>query len=240
MLTVVLIAAVWTAPSQWLYGLGLRERLRAGEKIGITPTPPAPGAILAGRVLGFNYMQPPLWFELLTRAVAASVALAPAILLSLHLRRRISHGRRAAPPRAAGSPILRAAAALIAAGAAFSTLEHLSGGTLWRVCLGIGEAIGGQVIRLGGFGLSSSDGPFVGGGVADHIGNLLVRHGPYATLVAAAIAAAHFADWALWRGDLNHAPGGRLCPTCGYDLRGLSAGAICPECGQSLPPTDQR
>lgn len=239
MLTVVLIAALWTVPSQWLYWLGLRELLRVGEKIGVTPTPPAAAAKLAGQVLGFNYAQPPLWFEFLTRAIAASAALAPAIVLSLHLHRRIRHGRRVVPPRAAGSPILRAAASLIAAGAAFSTLEHVSGGTLWRVFLGLGEAIGGQVIRLGGFGMSSG-GPFVGGGAADVIGNLLVRHGPYATLIATAIAAAHLVDWALWRGDLRLALGRRLCPRCGYDLRGLSAAATCPECGQSLSPVDPR
>lgn len=235
MLTVVLIAAAWLVPSQWLYWLGLRELFRLGELIGITSTPPGAGARLAGQILGFNYAQPPLWYELLTRATAAATAFGPAIVISLWLHRRLGLGRPSVAPRAPFAPIVRAATSLAAAGAAFSILEHLSGGTLWRIFLGIGEAIGGQVVRLGGFEITTGGGPFIGGTTADMIGNLLVRQGPYATLLATAFAAAHAVDWALWRSDVRRVRGQHLCPHCGYDLRGLTTATTCPECGKVLP-----
>lgn len=237
MLTVVLIAAAWTVPSQWVYWLGLRELLRLGEVAGITLRPPAPGARLAGQVLGFNYAQPPFWYEFLTRTVASAAALSPAILASVWLHRRIRLARKTIPPSVPIAPIARATVSVAAAGMAFAAAEHLSGATLWRLFLGIGEAVGGQVIRLGGFGLTSGGGPFVGGGAADAIGNLLVRHGPFATLTGIAFAAAHLIDWLLWRGDVRRMRAHRLCPHCSYDLSGLASAAKCPECGK--PSTER-
>ncbi len=211
----------------------LRELYRLGETIGLTKVHPAPGSRLAGQIMGFNYSQPPEWYEFFARSLAAAAALAPFLLPGLWSHRNIA-SRWSELPDISRWSLLRGPLAAIVAGVVFAAIDINLGYWLWSRFLALGEACGGTVPRISGQVAFGPRGPFSGSTLADSFGNLAVRHGPHIVCTLAATGAAVIVHTLLWHRDLRRAAAG-ACPRCGYDLRATAAGSRCPECGADVP-----
>lgn len=211
----------------------LRELYRLGELIGFTKVHPAPGSRLAGQIMGFNFSQPPEWYELIARSLAAAAALSPFLLPGLWSHRMITSRWRELPGVSRRS-LLRGPLAALAAGIVFAALDINLGYWCWSRFLALGELLGGTVTRLSGAVGIGPRGPFSGDTLADSFGNLAVRHGPHIVCTLVATAAAILVHTLLWRRDLGRAAAG-ACPRCGYDLLATPAGSPCPECGAESP-----
>lgn len=228
-LALLALCAAWSVaverPALYL----LREFYRFGELVGITPTPPAPGSRLAGQIMGFNFSQPPEWYEFVARALAATAALAPFLLPGLWSHRGIAARWRDVPAASYWS-LFRGPLAVLTAGIVFATLDIVLGLWLWSQFLALGELFGGSVTRISGKLFIGPRGPFTGDSAADSFGNLTVRHGPHIVCTLAATAAAILIHTLLWRRDVHRAVT-NACPRCGYDLLATPAASPCPECG---------
>ncbi len=225
------LCAAWSVaverPSLYL----LRDLYRLGELIGLTTIHPAPGSRLAGQIMGFNFSQPPEWYEFVARSLTAAAALAPFLLPGLWSHRNISAHRLEMPAPARWS-LIRGPLAALAAGIVFAALDIKLGYWLWSQFLALGELLGGSVTRISGQVAIGPRGPFHSASVADSFGNLAVRYGPRIVCTLVAAAAAILVHTLLWRRDLRRAVTG-ACPHCGYDLRATPAASPCPECGAS-------
>ncbi len=232
--TLVAIAAAWSIAAERPALLILRELYRLGETVGITPTPPAPGARLAGQILGFNYSQPPGWYALCAQTLAVALALCPLLVptLILHLQLNAPRNYRVRRPHIL---FLRAVLATLAAGLVFASLQLKLNYWLWSQFLALGESLGGSVARLSGQVGITSRGPFYGDTFADSLGNLLVRYGPNIAFTALAAITALVTHRFLWRTDLRRAADPTRCTNCAYDLGQLPPAAPCPECGEPRP-----
>jgi hypothetical protein len=228
-LALLALCAAWSIAVEHPALYLLRELYRFGELVGITPTPPAPGSRLAGQIMGFNFSQPPEWYEFVARSLAAAAVLAPFLLPGLWSHRGIASRWRELPAVSHWS-LLRGPLAALAAGIVFGAIDIKLGYWLWSQFLALGELLGGSVTRMSGQLAIGPRGPFSGDTLADSFGNLAVRHGPRITCTLIATAAAILVHTLLWRKDLRRAATG-ACPRCGYDLLATPTGTPCPECG---------
>jgi len=191
----------------------LRELYRLGELVGLTAVHPAPGSRLAGQIMGFNFSQPPEWYEFLARSLAAAAVLAPFLLPGLWLHRGIiSHWREL--PGVSRWSFIRAPFAAVTAGVLFAVIDIQLGYWLWSGFLALGELFGGNVTRISGQLAIGPRGPFYDDTLADSFGNLAVRHGPHIVCTLIATAAAILVHTLLWSRDLRRAASGG-CPKCG-------------------------
>lgn len=230
-LALLALCAAWSVAVERPALYILRELYRFGELVGITPTPPAPGSRLAGQIMGFNFSQPPEWYEFVARSLAAAAALAPFLLPGLWSHRGIVARWRDVPAASHWS-LIRGPLAVLIAGIIFATLDIVLGLWLWSQFLALGELFGGSVARISGQLAIGPRGPFHGDTLADSLGNTAVRHGPRIVCTLAATAAAILIHSLLWRKDLRRAATG-ACPRCGYDLLATPADSCCPECGST-------
>jgi hypothetical protein len=230
-LALLALCAAWSVaierPSLYL----LRELYRLGEWVGLTATYPAPGSRLAGQIMGFNYSQPPGWYEFIARSLTAAAALAPFLLPGLWSHRNISARWREVPSASRWS-LLRGPLAALTAGIVFAAIDIKLGYWLWSQFLALGELLGGSVTRISGQLVIGPRGPFYGSTLTDNLGNLAVRHGPHIVCTLVATAAAILLHTLLWRADSRRAASGS-CMRCGYDLSATPAPAPCPECGSA-------
>lgn len=229
-LALLALCAAWSVaverPALYL----LRELYRLGELIGLTTVHPAPGSRLAGQIMGFNFSQPPGWYEFAARSLAAAAALAPFLLPGLWSHRGIASRWREAPAASHWS-LIRGPLAAIAAGIVFAAIDINLGYWLWSRFLALGELLGGSVARISGQVGIGPRGPFHGTTLVDSFGNAAVRYGPHIACTLFAAAAAILIHTLLWRKDTRHAATD-ACPRCGYDLSASPAGSPCPECGR--------
>lgn len=225
--------------SQHLYLLGLRESLRFGEAVGITPLPPAPSARLAGQVLGFNFHQSPAWYHLTAMAIGGACALTPAMLVSCIFWHRLAipngialAARRITSirPRWRIAVALRASLAIVFAATIYALFFRFLGDRIQAACIWLGELLGGQITHLGRVAARNS-GPFSGSSWADDVGNALCRSGPHVIISTLASAAGVVLFAILMRRALRHPALAPFCRACGYDLSATPSSKPCPECG---------
>lgn len=230
-LALLALCAAWSIAVERPALYILRELYRLGELIGFTKVHPAPGSRLAGQIMGFNFSQPPEWYEFLARSLAAAIAFAPFLLPGLWSHRNIAAHWREMTGISRWS-LLRGPFAALAAGIVFAAIDIKLGYWLWSQFLSLAELLGGNVTRISGQLAIGPRGPFSGDTLADSFGNTAVRYGPRIICTLFATAAAIFIHALMWRKDLHRAFTG-ACPRCGYDLLATPTGTPCPECGTS-------
>ncbi|MGQ0628023.1 MAG: hypothetical protein ACT4PL_07980 [Phycisphaerales bacterium] len=230
------LVAAWacTRPGVWLRHATIRAGYQLGEWAGVTPVRSAPGARLAGRVLGFNFHEPPPLWWLAVGLIGMGIMLAPALLTALWLARRL--GTRPTAGRTPARPHWWNALASLATGTAVAFMLE------WRcqrptedLIVRLGQSLGAHVVYMVRY-FRGPDGPFTGEGMIDAVGNLVFRYGPSVLWVGLGSIAAFVAYSALRRVGHGDAISAHACTACGYDLGGTPAGGHCPECGAGGGP----